>query len=120
MDFMQYPGIPALNPLPREQRPDRFRAVHQELMANHEVYRLQNRRFLAWMGAIGVCHLVALVSIGWAFSQGALSREPFRGVLMALGAIFFCAVSWPAVRHQQFKTAAIQQAVEVKAMPPLT
>lgn len=120
MDFTQYRGIPALNALPREQRFDRFREAHQRLLASNEVYRLQNRRFLVWMAAIGVGYLVTLVSILWAFSQDTLSREAFRGILMLLGAILFVAVSWPAARHQRLKAAAIQQALEGAMSSPRT
>jgi hypothetical protein len=118
MDLTQYRGIPALNALPREQRFDRFREVHQELMATNESYRRQNRRFLAWMGVVAVGCLVTLMPILWAFSEGTLSREAFRGILMGLGAMLFVAVSWPAARHQRLKAAAIQHAFEGAAPSP--
>jgi hypothetical protein len=120
MDFMQYPGIPALNALPKEERLDRFRAMHQRLMTNNQAYRLQNRRFLGWTGAAGVFYVVVLVSIAWAFSQGALSREWFRGILLLLGPILLLAVSWTAARHQRSKAAAIQQALEDEGLPGRT
>ena len=115
MDFMQYPGIPALNALPQEERIDRFRKTHRWLMEQDPEHRRRTRRLWIWMIVSLIGYGLAVAALGWAFSQGALSREWFRGILSGLSAPLFMAVGWPAMRYQRFKCTAVQNALEGEA-----
>ncbi len=115
MDFMQYPGIPALNSLPQEERFDRFRKAHQWLMEHDAEYRRCTRRFWTWTIASLISYALTVAALGWSLTQGALSREWFQGVLSGLSAPLFLAVCWPAMRYQRFKCKAVQKALEGEA-----
>lgn len=115
MDFMRYPGIPALNSLPQEERLDRFHKAHRWLMAHDKVYRRHTRRFWTWMIASLIGYGLTVAALAWSLTQGTLSREWFQGILSGLSAPLFIAVFWPALRYQRFKCTAVQRALKAEA-----
>lgn len=115
MDMMKHPGIPALNALPQKERFDRFREAHQWLTAHDEEYRRRTRRFWMWMTASIIGYGCTIAALGWALTQGVLSRESFQGILLGLSPFSFISFYWPSRRYQHYKYAAIQQALETVA-----